>query len=470
MSQKQSRRGFLGTSAAIGAGYFVAAGSTARANTRSANEDIRFACIGINGKGDSDSADALSHGKVVAICDIDDGYLAEKKDKFPDAKHFNDYRELFDEMGDSIDAVTVSTPDHMHAVISTQAMRMGKHCFCQKPLTHSIEEARVMGELAREKGVVTQMGNQGTAINNMRMAAALIKNGIVGTVQEVHVWTNRPVWPQSVGLKVKEGPGESATAEQIAAWNTRKAQTHWDLWIGCAENRPYSPEIHPFKWRGFWNFGTGALGDMACHTFNWPFMALNLRDPVSVVSENTPHDGICYPEQSKITFQFPENNGRPALKVVWYDGEQLPDLDLVSDLPKKNVRDEEIIYKSGCVIVGDKGKFFAPEDYAEVVAHTGLIVDGEFTNIMKFRKDVEYERSPGHFVEFANGIRGEGTPVSNFPDYSGPLTETILLGNLAVYSGEKIEWDAKNMVAANASEAVQKMIRHDYKNGYSLRG
>lgn len=465
MSKRQSRRQFIQTTAAIGAGYWIAGSPRLARAQRSANEDIRFACIGIGGKGESDSADALSHGKVLGVCDIDDGYLAKFRPKFPDAAQYNDFRKLFEELGDSIDAVTVSTPDHMHAVIAAQAMRMGKHCFCQKPLTHSIEEARVLGTLAREKGVVTQMGNQGTAESNLRLAAALIKGGIVGTVKEVHVWTNRPVWPQSVGLKVKEAPDAGHEAE----WNQRLKETHWDLWIGCASHRPYSPEIHPFKWRGFWAFGTGALGDMACHTFNMPYMALDLRDPVSVESVNSSHDGVCFPERSKITFEFPERNGRPAVRAIWYDGGELPDPALFGDLPKKAQDDgSSSAYQSGCLIVGDKGKFFAPEDYAEVVKDSGLIVNGEFTNILKFRKDVEYVKSPGHFEEFVEAIRGGAMPMSNFPDYAGPLTETILLGNLALFSGKKVEWDAVNMIAAGADESVQRLVRHEYQNGYSL--
>lgn len=468
MRNRQNRRQFIQASAAISAGYWIATSpSTARA-IRSANEEIRFACIGINGKGDSDSQDALKHGRVVAICDIDEGYLGRFQSKFPDARSFTDYRQLFDEMEGSIDAVTVSTPDHMHALIAARAMRAGKHCFCQKPLTHSIEEARLLGDLAREKGVVTQMGNQGTAESNLRMCASLIRRGIVGPVKEVHVWTNRPVWPQSVGLKVKEGPDGSAADAEL--WGRLSREVHWDLWIGGARKRPFSPEIHPFKWRGFWDFGTGALGDMACHTFNMPYMALDLRDPVSVESENTPHDRICFPERSKIRFEFPERNGRPALTVWWYDGGNLPDQELISDLPRKVNRDSgaEDVYRSGCLVVGEKGKFFAPEDYAEVIRHSGVVANGEFTNVMKLRDQAEFEKSPGHFDEFANGIRGEGTPVSNFPDYAGPLTETILLGNLAVYSGSRVDWDARNMIAAGASEEVQRLVRHEYHNGYSL--
>ncbi len=454
MAKRQHRRDFMKTSAAVGAGFWVAGGVTAKASL-SANEEIRFGCIGIGGKGSSDSADALSHGKVVAVCDIDDKTLGESKDKFPDAKRFHDFRKLLEEMEGSIDAVTVSTPDHTHAVAALMAMKMGKHCFCQKPLTHSIEEARMLGTVAREKNLVTQMGNQGTALSSLRLSAALIKNGLVGTVKEVHIWTNRPVWPQSFGLKVSEV-------------DPPPAHVKWDLWLGPAKHRPFSPEIHPFKWRGFWDFGTGALGDMACHTVNMSYMALNLRNPTSVVSTNAPHDGNSYPKSSKIVFEFPELDGRPALKMVWYDGGEMPDAELIGDLPKQKTDKGERIYDSGALVVGDKGKFYSPGDYGGEARDTGLIVEGKFQNQREFASTVEYERSPGHFTEFANAIKGEGKPMSNFPDYSGPLSETILLGNLALWSGKRVDWDAANMVAADASDDVKRMIRHEYHNGYSL--
>lgn len=455
MTIRTSRRNFVKATAAIGAGYWVAGGVAAKASL-SANEEIRFGCIGIGGKGSSDSADAAANGKVVAICDIDDDRFNGADDKFPGAKKFNDFRVMLEEMGDSIDAVTVSTPDHTHAVAAMMAMKMGKHCFCQKPLTHSIEEARMLGTVARENKLVTQMGNQGTAEATLRLSAALIKKGVVGTVKEVHVWTNRPVWPQSYGLKVQE-------------IDPPPKNVHWDLWLGPAQKRPFSPEIHPFKWRGFWEFGTGALGDMACHTVNMSFMALNLRNPTSVESTNTEHDRVMYPKSSKIKFEFPELDGRPALTMYWYDGGQMPPAELTDDLPKNvNGRGEAVPYDSAALIVGDKGKFFSPGDYGGDVRNTGLVVNGEFVNQRTMRNEVEYVRSPGHFVEFANAIRGEGVPMSNFPDYAGPLSETILLGNLAVWSGKKVEWNAADMIAANASEEVEQMIRHQYHNGYSL--
>tara|TARA_B110000495_G_scaffold70342_1_gene59957 strand:+ start:5357 stop:6757 length:1401 start_codon:yes stop_codon:yes gene_type:complete len=465
MTKGSNRREFVKSTAALGAGAWVAGGISIKPSI-SALEEIRFGCIGVGGKGASDSTDAGNHGKVVAMCDIDDNTLNKKKQEFKDAATYNDFRKMFDEMGDKIDAVTVSTPDHSHAVAALQALRANKAVYCQKPLTHSIEEARMLGDAAKKSGVVTQMGNQGTALSNLRESAALIRNGVVGDVKEVHVWTNRPVWPQSFGLKVKEG--------------TPPKTVHWKEWIGPAKTRPYSAEIHPFKWRGFWDFGTGALGDMACHTLNMSYMALDLKFPTSVEAVSEKHDGNCYPASSKIVFEFPALDGRPALKMIWYDGGEKPSDELMADLPKQQRGKKERHFTSAALIVGDKGKFYSPGDYGGEPRATGLIVDGEFTRqrsitnpadgatpYEKF-KNIEYVKSPGHFTEFAQAIKGEGKTVSEFVEYSGPLTETILLGNLAVWSGKRIDWNAKTMVAANADEATQKMVRHDYQNGYTI--
>lgn len=474
MSQRTNRRDFNKSCAALGMGAWVLGGVTLPPS-RSANEEIRFGCIGVGGKGASDSSAAGKNGKVVAMCDIDESKLEKKKNEFTVAKPYVDYRKMLDEMGDSIDAVTVSTPDHTHAVASLAAMRMGKHIYCQKPLTHSIEEARMMGDVAREMKLVTQMGNQGTANSNLRESAALIRKGIVGQVKEVHVWTNRPVWPQSYQLKVKESPDPG----QEEDWNANRKQIHWEEWIGPAKMRPYSPEIHPFKWRGFWAFGTGALGDMACHTLNMSYMALDLKFPTSVEATSDKHDGVMYPSKSKIVFEFPEYNGRPALKMVWYDGGELPPAELMADLPKEKKGKRMRHFTSAALIVGDKGKYYSPGDYGGTPNQTGLIVDGDFVPQRKIVrpgasdgfsefKNIEYTKSPGHFEEFAQAIRGNGKTVSEFVEYAGPLTETILLGNLAVWSGKKVNWDAKNMIAADADESTQKLVRHDYLNGYSI--
>ncbi len=444
----QSRRTFMQVSAAAGAGFW-AAGGVAPKKSLASIEEIRFGCIGVGGKGSSDSADAQRNGKVVAICDIDDEILGKASEKFDNPAKFNDFREMLDKMGDSIDAVTVSTPDHTHAVAAAMAMKMKKACFCQKPLTHSLWEARQLSDIAREMGVATQMGNQGTAESNLRKSAALVgKKKIIGDVAEIHVWTNRPVWPQAYGLDVK-------TMEP-------PKHVHWDLWLGPAKKHDYSPEIHPFKWRGFWDFGTGALGDMACHTLNMSFMALDLRDPVSVEADADRHDGICYPKWSKIVFEFPERNGRAACKMIWYDGGKMPPAELMKDLPKQS--DQH--FSSGALLIGDKGMFYSPGDYGQETRYTGTIVDGEFTPIRQLECD-DYVKSPGHFVEFADAIKGGDAAMSNIQTYSGGLTETVLLGNLAVWSSKKVDWDAEKLIAKGTNE-LDKIIKPDFQNGYSL--
>ena len=449
MTQRQNRRNFMKTTAALGVGFW-AAGGVAPRPSRAAIDEIRFACIGVGGKGSSDSEDAKRNGKVVAICDVDDITLGKAQEKFDGAKTYNDYRKLLEEMEKSIDAVTVSTPDHNHAGASVMAMKMGKHCFTQKPMTHSIYEARLMGTIAREKGLTTQMGNQGTADNCLRRSAALVKAGVVGKVKEAHIWTNRPVWPQG-GVEVKYEPAP--------------AHVHWDFWIGPAKKREYSAEIHPFKWRGFWDFGTGALGDMACHTLNMSYMALDLKFPVSVQAESSGHNKDTYPKWSVITFDFPKTETRDGVMMYWYDGGKLPPDELLKGCPSKP--------SSGALIVGDKGSFFSPGDYGGDGGNTGLVQDGQFTNYRDIRDPkVEYVRSPGHFVEFAEAIKEGGQSVSNFPDYAGPLTETILLGNLAVWAtGEKIEWDAANLKIKSKHDSIaelEEIVKHTYHNGYTL--
>ena len=276
---RASRRDFITATAAVAGGYWIAPGLRAdeAKPATSANEEIRFACIGIGGKGSSDSADAARSGKVVAVADVDANQLKRADKTLKGAKQYADFRKMLDEMGKEFDAVTVSTPDHTHITAAAMAMRMGKHCFCQKPLTRSIAEARLLGELARSQKVATQMGNQGTAGDSLRRAAAFIKSGALGAVKEVHVWTNRPVWPQGGGR-----PEEKPVP----------ANLDWDCWLGPAPLRPYAAGYHPFAWRGFWDFGSGALGDMACHTFNMPFMALTLRDPASVQAGTSGHNKV----------------------------------------------------------------------------------------------------------------------------------------------------------------------------------
>lgn len=442
MTMNNNRRNFLKISAAAGVGYW--ASNTKAAESTSPNEQINFACIGVQGKGSSDSRDASRAGNIVAICDIDDNNLNKAAAEFEGAKKYNDYRKMLDEMSKEIDAVTVSTPDHCHAVVSAAAMKAGKHCFTQKPLTHSIWEARRLGEIATENKVVTQMGNQGTSHSGLRRAAEIIQSGAIGNVSAVHVWTNRPIWPQGQGYDEAEPTPKTV---------------HWDYFIGPGKMIDYRPNIHPFKWRGYWEFGTGALGDMACHTVNMPYMALKLRDPSSVEAVTSGHNGITYPKWSTITFDFPELNGRPACKLFWYDGGKMPDNALLDGVPRNG---EGKVADSGCLLVGDKGRLYSSSDYG---ASFHLLPEDQYKDYSGPAETIP--RSPGHFKEFADAIKGGPEPMSNFPNYAGPLTETILLGNLSVWAGKKIDWDAKNMVAKNAPE-VAEIIKPSYREGYSL--
>jgi predicted dehydrogenase len=432
MSRETSRRRFLQTTAAtVGVGYWVAGGVQAQ-ESKSPNQRIAMASIGIGGKGTSDSDDAGKRGDMVAICDVDEGRLNQAgENRFPKAKRYTDFRKLLDEMGKSIDAVTVSTTDHTHAPAALMAMRMGKHCFCQKPLTRTIYEARLMGKVAREMKVATQMGNQGTASSGLRRGAAWLRAGVLGNVQEIHIWTNRPIWPQGI-----ERPAPAECPKTV----------DWDLWLGPAPKRPYSKGYHPFAWRGWWDFGAGALGDMGCHNINMAFMGLDLRNPVSVQAETSGHNKDSFPTWSIITYQFAANAQRPALKMVWYDGGKLPPSEVLGELqPSKG---------GGSLIIGDKGRLWGNQ-----------LIGVEPT-------DVSFPESPGHFDEWTQAIQGGPAPMSNFPDYAAPLTETVLLGNLAVWvaasgQGEKVEWDSENMKAKNIP-GLETLVKPEYQPGYTL--
>ncbi len=432
MAHQPSRRELL-VSAAAGAGALMCTDSWAQ-QPKSANERLAFACIGVGGKGSSDTADAAKNGDIVAICDVDQKTLYQASELYPNAKLFADYRRMLDEMGKSIDAVTVSTPDHTHAPAASLAMRMGKHCFCQKPLTHSLYEARKLAELAKRHKVATQMGNQGTAGDSLRLNAAMIRAGALGTVTSVHVWTNRPIWPQ--GQARKEPSPVPATLD-------------WDLWIGSAPMRPYAEGYHSFAWRGWWDFGTGALGDMACHTLNLPFHALDLRNPSSVSATTSGNNRDSYPKSTQIQYKFPAIGTRRPISLVWYDGGNLPPQDLLYG---------EKSADSGSVIVGDKGVLYTPGDYGG----GGKWLGGATAVAADFVK------SPGHFEEWVRAIRGGEAAMSNFPDYSVPLTETVLLGNLAVWAdGATVEWEAKRLRAKNVRD-LDHIIRPKYRAGYSL--
>jgi hypothetical protein len=433
-----------------------------------ANDRINLACIGVNGKGDSDTKDAAACGaNLVAFCDVDqknmDRMVTHFKDKFPDVKQFKDYRQMLDKMEKSIDAVTISTPDHNHGVAAIRAMKMGKHCFCQKPLVQTVYEAREVRKLAKEKKLATQMGNQGSAEPGLRRAVEVIQAGIIGNPLELHVWSNRPIWPQGL--------------ERPAGSDPVPATLDWDLWLGPAAERPYKSGVyHDFKWRGWYEFGTGALGDMACHTVNMPFRALKLGYPNVVELEVASRIyAETFPKTSRIRFEFPAREGLPALKFWWYDGNPK---DALAPLRPEARRIKEIIGLldelpgSGALIVGEKGKVFSPDDYGAKFLVSmknkdefGPFVPADQSDACKAVPQTLPRISPGtqsHMNEWFTMMKGGAPAYSNF-EIAGYLAEVILLGCVALRVGEgkRMEWDGPNMRSPNLPEAAQFVQRHN---------
>ncbi len=450
MSRRTNRRQFIQQTSLAGIGFWVAGGVTLGA-AKAANEKLNIAGIGIGGKGESDINQAGNHGNVVAICDIDDNTLNKKAMKFPKAKKYSDFRKMFDEMGKSIDAVTVSTPDHTHAVAAMMAIKMGKHVYCQKPLTHTVREARALREAAKQFKVCTQMGNQGSAENGLREAVEVIQDGAIGPVTEVHVWTNRPIWPQAPKLTKRP---ESKPVP---------ANVHWDEWLGPAPERPYASGYHPFAWRGFWDFGTGALGDMACHTANMAFRALKLGYPTSISAENGEINPETYPGWATITFQFPARGNMPACKLIWHEGHR----DGQKNLPPKELLHGENPPGSGSLLVGSKGVLYSPDDYG---ARYMLLPKENFEGYKKPEKRLPRngKGDEGMKAEWVRAIVENKPEIaySNF-DFAGLLTETILLGNVAMRAGKKLEWDGENMKFTNAHDA-EKFLHFEYRKGWTL--
>jgi hypothetical protein len=454
-----------------------------------ANDRINVACIGVGGKGEGDSSHAYqAGGNIVAICDVDMGTLnkrdqtfrdrAAKEGRTYDAKKYQDWRKMFAELGKSIDAVTISTPDHHHGLAGITALKMGKHVYCQKPLTQTVYEAREMRRLANEKKLATQMGNQGSAGDGLRRAVECLQAGIIGGAKELHVWSNRPIWPQGIGRPEGEDPVPS--------------ELNWDVWLGPAPFRPFKKGVyHGFNWRGWMDFGTGALGDMACHTVNMPFRGLKLGYPNAVELElaSRIYENETFPLTSRIRFDFPEREGLPATKFWWYDGnpkdKNLSPLRPNADLVKEIVAQRGDLPASGCLIIGEKGKLFAGDDYGSSF-QVLLNDEKEYTDARKHPAAMAIPQSIPRVtdvfgdkgksdtdlamkLEWFKAMKGKPEDAYSRFDVAAYLTETILLGCVALRNGvgHKLDWDGPNMNATNDPQAAR-FVKRQNRKGWEL--
>ena len=439
-----SRRIFLGGAVASATGLALGAAPdvAAQSNRVSANEKLNIAGIGIGGRGKTNLKE-LVHENIVALCDVDNDYAAKVFAAYPKAKRYKDYRVMLEQQKD-IDAVMVATPDHTHAIVAMTAMKLGKHVYCEKPLTHTIFEARKLTETAREMKVATQMGIQGHSLEGVRQICEWIAADAIGPVREVHIWTDRPKkwWPQGVD-RPTDAPSVPPTLD-------------WDLWVGPAPLRPYNPAYMPFKWRGWWDFGCGALGDMGCHLMDAPYWALDLGYPTSVEASSTAVNSETAPLAAMVHYYFPARGNKPPVKLTWYDGGLLPPRP--AELTDRQPMGDE---NGGVIFVGDKGKIIAEDENALNPRLLPMELAKSFPTPAR-----TIPRSRGHHKDWVAACKG-GAPAGAHFDYSGPLTENVLLGNLAIRIGKRLDWDGPNMKCTNVDEA-NKLVSCEYRKGWSL--
>lgn len=439
MSTRTTRRDFLKSSAVLGA--LAVTGQAAEEKKKpSANDRLQVAVIGVTNQGAYDMDEVAKAGaEVVALCDVDENRAGAARQRFVNAKYYTDYRKLFDQKG--IDAVVIATPDHMHAPITLAALRAGLHVYCEKPLTHTVAEARLVAETAAKHKRVTQMGTQIHAGNNYRRVVELIQSGAIGPVREVHVWSGAN-WGGG------DRPKQTETIPQ---------GLHWDLWLGVAPERPFYHGAdkkafglyHPYNWRRWWDFGGGTIADMSCHHVDLPFWALKLRHPDKVAAEGPPPHPETAAPWLIVHYEYPARGELPAVKLTWYDGGKRPKLFEEDNLPK---------WGDGSLFVGEKGMLLA--GYGD---HK-LLPEDKFANFK--RPEPFIPNSIGHHKEWVEACKTGGTTTCNF-GYAGPLSEAALLGNVSYRLGKPITWDAKNLKAVNESEA-DKFIHKEYRKGWSL--
>jgi predicted dehydrogenase len=468
-----SRRKFIRDGSLVAGSFFIVPRHVMGRGFVAPSDKLNIAGIGAGGKGESDLFEFSKSPNVniVALCDVDDHQAATSRKRFPQAKYYKDFREMLDKEKKLIDACSISTPDNIHAVATIAAMQLGKHVYTQKPLTHDIYEARVLSEAAKKYKVVTQMGNQGGSGDGVRQGKEIYEAGLIGEVYAAYAWTNRPVWPQGI----------PTPAGQFSV----PAELNWDLWLGPAKQIDYNPAYLPFNWRGWWAFGTGALGDMACHIMDPIYRILPIRYPDSVecsvsnqwinMWKEANYADSC-PPSSIIHLNYPRNDGKGNIKVTWMDGGLLP------QRPDELLPEEAFgNWDGGTLFVGTKGKLLF-DCYGD---NPRLLP----TRLMKEEKlpAPSLPRVPeGHYLQWVNAcIAGYGNAKTSSPfEYAGPFTESILMGNLAIrsymmvnpnlkgwgdkYLGrKKLLWDAKNMKITNFDEANQ-YVKRDYRGGWSL--
>lgn len=452
-STQSSRRTFLATAGAAAFSFTIVPRHVlGGVGFLPPSERVNVAGIGAGGMGGGDIATHAKNGaNIVALCDVDDSRAAGSFNNFPKATRYKDFRKMIDKEAKNIDAITVGTPDHTHAVAAMAGIRAGKHVYCQKPLTHTLHECRALTKAAKAAGVMTQMGNQGHASEGSRLTNEWIQAGVIGEVREVHAWSDRAgrLWKQGIG-RPTDTPAIPATLD-------------WDLWLGPVTERPYHPAYCPHSWRGWMDFGTGALGDMGCHIIDHPIWALSLGAPTTVEARSTLDGSFTegnkrnfetFPIASIVTYDFPARGQLPAVRMTWYEGGLMPPTPAEFPAGKR-------LHDNGVLYVGSKGVMHhgshggMPEVFPASLQEQAKAVPKTMT------------RSPGHYEEWLLACKGGPRPVSNF-DYAGPLTETALLGVLAMRSlGTRLEWDSENLKVKNAPELDQ-YVNPPYRNGWTL--
>lgn len=429
-----NRRTFVNTCAATAAaGYLVNPQPAVASN--SPNERLNLACVGATNRAGANIA-ALKSQNIVAIADIDSALLDKGCAPYSGVRKYKDFRVMLEKESEKIDAVVVGTPDHTHAPAAAMAMRLGKHCYCEKPLTHTVKEARVLSELATAKKLKTQMGTQIHSLDNYRRVVEAVQGGLIGTVKEAHVWSNA----QYTGAKLV--PAE------------KPKNVDWDLWLGPAAEREYCKGIHPFNWRRYWDYGTGALGDFGCHFMDLTHWALKLRYPTRVEARGNPLDPVTPPAWCIVDYHFPERENMPPVHLTWYDGGKRPDK--LAELKDKNGK--PLNWAAGQLFVGSKGMILS--NYSNHI----LLPEEKFVDAKRPKQWIP--KSIGHHNEWVDAIKNDKTTTCNF-DYSGALSECVLLGVASFRSQQPIEWDAENLKVKN-DRGAQAFIHKEYRKGWTL--